>query len=96
MEKIFSCCGVICSECTSYPETCKGCPKEKGKAYWLEYTGEDVCSIYQCCVNEKKHAHCGKCTKLPCEHFDGDDPTKSPEENAQDHLRQLENLKQWS
>lgn len=38
----------------------------------------------------------GKCAKLPCEHFDGDDPTKSPEENAQDHIRQLDNLQNWS
>lgn len=67
-----------------------------GKAFWLEYTGEDVCSIYQCCVKEKHYLHCGKCTKLPCEHYDGDDPTKSHEENAQDHLRQLENLRKWS
>lgn len=93
MEKIISCCGVICSDCKSFPNECKGCPEIKGQVYWLEYTGENICDIYDCCINQKKFPHCGKCHSLPCEYYKRDDPTKSPEENANDHRKQLEQLK---
>ena len=46
MEQIMSCCGFICSECDFYPEKCKGCSEIKGKAFWLAYTGESVCRMY--------------------------------------------------
>lgn len=29
MEKILSCCGVICSDCTSFRKTAKGVPRKK-------------------------------------------------------------------
>lgn len=54
MNKIISCCGVICSECEYYPIDCKSCPIIKGQVFWLEYTGEKICGIYDCCVNTKK------------------------------------------
>ncbi len=54
MNKIISCCGVICSKCEYYPIDCKGCPIIKGQVFWLEYTGEKICGIYDCCVNTKK------------------------------------------
>lgn len=59
MEKIISCCGVICSDC---------------------------------CINQNKFLHCGKYELLPCEFYKSEDPTKSPEENAEDHRKQLEQL----
>lgn len=33
MDKIISCCGVVCSECQYYPIDCKGCPALKGKHF---------------------------------------------------------------
>jgi hypothetical protein len=93
MENIISSCGVICSDCGLFPHDCKGCPEIKGKVYWLEHTGGKTCHIYDCCVNTKKLPHCGKCDLLPCENFDLDDPTKSPEENAEDRRKQLEQLR---
>lgn len=93
MEKIVSCCGVVCSECGYYPGECGGCPAVRGQVFWLEYTGGDVCEIYDCCVNQKKLEHCGRCGELPCFRFEGNDPTKSVEENERDHQRQLEQLR---
>lgn len=93
MDKIISCCGVVCSECKSFSKECKGCPEIKGKVFWLEYTGEDICDIYDCCINEKGLGHCGKCGNLPCERYSKTDPTKSPEENAADQRKQLEQLR---
>lgn len=92
MDTVISCCGVACSQCQYYPEDCKGCPTIKGKAFWLEYTNEEICSIYDCCVNQKKLSHCGKCDKLPCNRYDGSDPTKTEKENNDDFIKQLEQL----
>lgn len=91
--EVISCCGCVCSDCPQYPEHCAGCPNVEGKAYWLAYTDEEVCGIYNCCVKDKKYAHCGNCKELPCIHYDGEDPTKSKEENLADHIKQLEQLK---
>lgn len=89
MNKIISCCGVVCSECQYYPIDCKGCPPIKGEVFWLEYTNEKVCAIYDCCLNIKKLTHCGKCKELPCDRYHGFDPTKTPEENESDLIKQL-------
>jgi hypothetical protein len=93
MDKIINCCGAVCSECKHFLTSCKGCPESKGKAFWLEYTGEDICEIYDCCNNKRHLEHCGKCASLPCERYFRDDPTKSHEENAEDRRKQLEQLK---
>ncbi|MGX8852378.1 DUF3795 domain-containing protein [Amedibacillus sp. YH-ame10] len=93
MDKVISCCGVVCSECQYYPTDCEGCPKIKGHAFWLQFTDEEVCAIYECCVNQKDLSHCGKCKKLPCKRYDGTDPTKSEEENTNDFIKQLEQLR---
>lgn len=92
MDKIVSCCGVVCSECESFPENCKGCPEIKGIVYWLQYTGGAICGIYDCCINIKGLEHCGRCRSLPCERYNRDDPTKSAEENAEDLRKQLDQL----
>lgn len=92
MDQIVSCCGVICSECAYYPKECGGCPAIRGKVFWLEYTGGEVCPIYDCCVNGKKLPHCGRCTALPCSRYEQEDPTKSPEENTADFRRQMAQL----
>ena len=54
MENIVACCGCICNECPYYQKGMRGCPKIQGKPFWLEYTGEERCNIYRCCVEEKK------------------------------------------
>ncbi len=93
---VVSCCGVVCSACGHHPADCKGCPEIEGRVFWLEYTGGETCPIYACCVGEKGYAHCGKCRELPCGRYGLDDPTKSPEENAADHAKQLEQLRKMA
>lgn len=48
---------------------------------------------YTIVVNDKHLGHCGKCTSLPCKRYSRNDPTKSPEENAEDLRKQLEQLR---
>ncbi len=94
MGNIISCCGVICSECEHFNGECSGCPDIRGKAFWLQFTGEDVCSIYNCCINKKQYQHCGQCSSLPCElYLNSNDPTKSEEENQGILQNQLQQLK---
>jgi len=93
MEKIISCCGVVCSECEYFPNNCKGCPEIKGNVYWLKHTGENICSIYQCCVNEKQFPHCGMCSNVPCYLYERGDPTKTAEENRKILEKQISQLK---
>lgn len=80
-------CGVVCASCTRFPADCCGCRVIKGKVYWLQYTGDDVCPVYGCCVGGKGMKDCGTCKNLPCEKFTKD-PTVSDEENAA-HLQEM-------
>lgn len=95
MEKIMSCCGMICSDCEYYPADCRGCREIKGKVFWLEYTGEDCCEIYKCCIKQNGYRNCGECAELPCSHYENDDPTKTKEENEADHCMQMKNLEKY-
>ena len=95
MEKRISCCGTICTECEYYPAECGGCDEIEGRVFWLEYTGESICDIYDCCRNQKKYAHCGQCDELPCSLYARNDPTRTPEENEADHCRQMKTLKEY-
>lgn len=95
MERIISCCGVECSNCNYYPNECTGCPTIKGKPYWIQYTGDSICDIYDCCINKNVFVHCGQCKNLPCQRYDRSDPTKTPEENEKirrDQLKQLQTM----
>lgn len=92
MEKSTACCGCICNECGYYPDTCRGCAAIQGKPFWLEYTGDEKCGIYKCCIEERKLPHCGQCPELPCEQYELQDPTKTPEENAEDRRQMLKVL----
>jgi len=94
IDKIISCCGVVCSDCEYYPNDCKGCPEIKGNVFWLQYTSEEICSIYQCCINEKQYSHCGKCSDVPCQFYERGDPTKTDEENKKILDSNLAQLKQ--
>ena len=80
-------CGAVCAECALYPAACAGCAKIAGKAPFLQYTGQPVCAVYDCCINNRKLKNCGGCPLLPCEKFTKD-PTISDEENAA-HLRAM-------
>ncbi len=95
MEKRISCCGTICSECEYYPDGCRGCEEIEGRVFWLEYTGESICDIYDCCRKQKKFVCCGQCDELPCRRYERDDPTKTPKENEADHCRQMKTLKEY-
>ena len=92
MNKVISCCGVNCSECEYFKKTCKGCAAIEGKPFWLEYTGDSICNIYDCCINRKHYEHCGQCLELPCAFYDQEDPTKSKQENEEDFQKQLAQL----
>lgn len=93
MEPVVSCCGVVCSACAYYPKECGGCTAIQGGVFWLEYTGGEVCPIYDCCVNGKRLPHCGRCAELPCSRYEQEDPTVSPAENEQNFRMQMARLK---
>ena len=88
-EQRSSCCGTICTECEYYPNECAGCQAVQGKVFWLGFTGEDVCGIYDCCIHQKKLLHCGLCKALPCKRYELSEPTKSEAENQANLERQL-------
>ncbi len=83
-------CGAKCVECPSFPKTCKGCRKIKGKAFWLQYTDYDLCPIWKCC-KEQNRKHCGGCPQLPCARF-MKDPSLSDQENEANLKRMINNL----
>lgn len=88
-----SCCGVNCKECEYFGHSCEGCDLIKGKPFWIEYTGDKVCELYHCCIEQKQFSHCGICPQVPCDYYDQDDPTKSQEENEADFRKQMDWLK---
>lgn len=85
-------CGAVCAECEFFPVKCAGCRKIKGKVYWSEYAGYDVCPVYDCCVTAKGMTDCSGCKKLPCEKF-MKDPTVSDEQNAENLKKMIDRLK---
>lgn len=91
-NNVLSPCGAVCAECEYYPLQCAGCGKIKGKVYWLEFTGAEVCPVYDCCVNNKKRKNCAACEKLPCEKFTKD-PTVSDEQNRENLRAMVQRLK---
>jgi hypothetical protein len=69
-QKIQTVCGYSCSDCDHLGNECPGCKKTGGKPFWTAFIGIDRCAIYDCCTNERKFPHCGKCPDLMCERFD--------------------------
>lgn len=84
-------CGAVCAECGRFPSACKGCRSIRGKVFWLEYTHEACCPVYDCCVNQKRKRHCGGCVHLPCGRYKKD-PTVSDEQNAENLRIMLDRL----
>lgn len=62
-------CGLYCGECNFYRTQCAGCAAIKGKPFWAEQFGVEVCPLYDCPVNKNKLEHCGECGTFPCETF---------------------------
>lgn len=96
MDQNMSCCGVVCSQCEYYPAQCAGCEAVQGKVFWTRYIGRTVCEKYDCCVNQKKLAHCGMCVELPCRRYELNDPNLSEEENERIRAENIKLLKSLS
>lgn len=64
--------------------------KDKGKVFWLQYTGDAVCPIWKCC-KEQKRENCEGCPDLPCGRF-MKDPSISDEENEANLKKMIANL----
>ena len=69
-KKIETVCGCSCSDCPHHGNECQGCVKTKGTPFWTAFIGIERCAIYDCCTNDRKLPHCGKCPDLMCERFD--------------------------
>ena len=83
-KKIQTVCGYSCTGCDHYTRECRGCEPTKGKPFWTVYVGADCCPVYDCCVNERKLPHCGKCPDLMCERFTRfKDPDMTDEQAAE-------------
>ncbi len=94
MKNRMSPCGVDCGACEYYPNDCGGCFAIKGKVFWTEFVGADICPIYDCAVNDKELKHCGGCNELPCRrYFDNADPAYTEEEHIADTNRRVILLK---
>ncbi len=87
-------CGANCEECPSFKKECAGCEKIKGKVYWAQYIGQDICPIYKCC-QDKFLGHCGDCAELPCKMwYEIKDPSYSYEEHIQSINERVRLLKE--
>jgi hypothetical protein len=82
-------CGIICDECPFYNNSCNGCKNLNGKVFWSEnFTGNGVCPMYDCAVNDKKLSNCGKCKELPCQLYHN---TKDPDISEEVHQESILN-----
>jgi len=68
-KKIETVCGYSCSSCDHHGNECPGCEKTKGTPFWTAFVGVGCCPVYDCCTNDRKLPHCGKCPDLVCERF---------------------------
>lgn len=83
MGELVGVCGCICSDCSLYDTSCKGCYAIKGVACWLHEVGLDVCDFYACC-KDKQLEHCGECKEIPCDRFwQNKNPKWTDEEHRQ-------------
>jgi hypothetical protein len=68
-KKIQTVSGYSCSDCEHHNKECPGCAKTNGTPFWTAYVGSNRCAIYDCCTNEMKFPHCGKCPDPVCGRF---------------------------
>lgn len=88
--KIPTVCGYSCSDCPHLGQDCPGCGETKGKPFWTAFVDADTCPVYDCCVNDRRLPHCGKCPDLVCERFTRFRDPEMSEEEAGRVLRQME------
>ncbi|RPI05826.1 MAG: DUF3795 domain-containing protein [Ignavibacteriae bacterium] len=83
MESLISACGLDCSTCPWYPNTCNGCHAVKGSTFWAKDALPDkTCALYNCAITVKGYQNCGGCAELPCKNFiEQKDPNSSQEEH---------------
>lgn len=87
-------CGVDCSTCKEFKQTCEGCSQIEGRVFGASYMELDTCPMYQCCVHEKHLEHCGQCSELPCEiYFETRDPEMSEEQHLAGIKRRVDVLR---
>jgi len=92
--KIQTVCGYSCSDCEHLGNECPGCGKTHGKPFWTALAGTDCCPVYDCCVNDRKFPHCGKCPDLVCERFTRfKDPNVSDEKAATGLTERVQELR---
>ncbi|MDD5090221.1 MAG: DUF3795 domain-containing protein [Candidatus Wallbacteria bacterium] len=74
-------CGWSCRDCSHSGKDCTGCRQTEGHPFWIKWSDMTVCTVYDCCTNQKQLEHCGLCPQLPCETFlKLRDPSLSDEE----------------
>jgi hypothetical protein len=82
-KKIEMICDYSFSGSDHHKKECPGCRVTKGKPFWTIYASVENGPVYNCCVNERKLPHCGKCPELMCERFSRfRDPDMSGEQSA--------------
>lgn len=92
-QQSIACCGVDCAQCGAFPTECGGCRGTEGRVPWTAFLNLEQCAIYSCCVEDKKHCHCGVCPQFPCRQFrDMKNPSFSEEEFAADMQSRRHNL----
>ncbi len=74
-------CGWFCTECSHFDKECTGCRQTEGKPFWISKSEMSVCTVYNCCTEQKTLEHCGLCSQMQCKTFlDLRDPSMSDEE----------------
>jgi hypothetical protein len=93
---VLSCCGLVCDECEFFGKNCDGCKAVNGQTFWaMEMMPTKTCPLYDCAVNQRHLADCGKCGELPCQTFRNmKDPNSTEEQHRQGLIDRVARLKQ--
>jgi len=79
-------CGACCDNCPHYGNECVGCEAVKGKVYWAQYIGSDICPMFKC-ARDKIFNTCGDCSEIPCMLWSS---IKDPEMSDEEHKKSIE------
>lgn len=95
-DKMIAPCGTKCATCKDYPYNCRGCCPLKGKVYWTEYVGVEICPLYDCPINQHEYTTCAECENIPCQKwFDLKDPAVTDEAFEKEIQERLNTLKEF-
>jgi hypothetical protein len=87
-------CGIYCGICGYLGNQCKGCGYMDGKPFWTTQIPSGICTLHDCCRNQKHLEHCGLCGDFPCRIFlELRDPSMSDEEFQESLKARQESLK---